>query len=184
MNEVFDLGLLKTKYRNPRKIGDAELERLKKSVTGFSKMLALRPIVYDPVTMEVLGGNQRLRALLETGHSTVPAEWVRSVEDFSEEEKRRFVLTDNSLFVEWDDELLAQDYVIEELADWGIGDNFILDNELEKSVSGNEIKKENISSFNKTHILLSFHPQKLLEIQGFIDSILKVEGIEYEQSSN
>lgn len=124
MSELFDLTRLKTKYRNPRKIGAAELDRLKASVTGFSKMLALRPIVYDPGTMEVLGGNQRLRALLETGLVEVPHEWVKSVEDFTEEEKKRFVITDNTTFGEWDEEILSEDYSYQELEDWAanVGD--------------------------------------------------------------
>jgi len=46
------------------------------------------------------------------------------------------------------------------------------------------IIKENIKPFIKTHILLSFPPEKLIEIQDYIQKITEIEGIEYEQSSN
>lgn len=118
--ELFDLRTLKTKYRNPRKIGNDELERLKKSVSEFEKMLVLRPIAYDPDTMEVLGGNQRLKALLELGKFEVPADWVKSVGDMTEDEKKRFVVTDNSLFGEWDMEILNHDYNADDLENWGM----------------------------------------------------------------
>lgn len=42
--QLFDLTTLKVNIRNPRKIKADALERLKKSVLEFSKMLAKRPI--------------------------------------------------------------------------------------------------------------------------------------------
>jgi hypothetical protein len=47
-----------------------------------------------------------------------------------------------------------------------------------------EYKEEEIKPYKKTHILLSFPPEKFLDIQPYIDKILKIEGVEYEQSSN
>ena len=41
----FDLHTLRQKENNPRKITDAELEKLKRSVSEFESMLPLRPIV-------------------------------------------------------------------------------------------------------------------------------------------
>lgn len=46
------------------------------------------------------------------------------------------------------------------------------------------IKKLSIDPYHKTHILLSFPPDKLVHIQNFIEQISKVEGVEVEQSSN
>jgi hypothetical protein len=54
----------------------------------------------------------------------------------------------------------------------------------EASGGPGKIKKENITSFQKTHILLSFHPQLMLKIQKHLEEITKIEGVEYEQSSN
>lgn len=86
--------LSKLKYgkNNPRKISAEALEQLKKSITDFPGMLELRPLIFDPVTFEVLGGNQRLKALKELGYTEVPEMWVKSADNLTEEEKKRFVL--------------------------------------------------------------------------------------------
>lgn len=117
---MFDLRKLKTKARNPRKIGEAEMDRLKKSVSEFSNMLTLRPIVYDPETMEVLGGNQRLAALKKLKYTEVPEDWVRSADGLTDEEKRRFVITDNAMFGDWDSGILVEDWDFSEIQNWGV----------------------------------------------------------------
>ena len=75
--------LSKLKYgkNNPRKISAEALEQLKKSITDFPGMLELRPLIFDPVTFEVLGGNQRLKALKELGYTEVPEMWVKSADN-------------------------------------------------------------------------------------------------------
>ena len=123
---MFDLRSLSKKHNNPRTISKKEMDKLKKSVTKFSKMLPLRPIVYDPKTMEVLGGNQRLIALLETGSTLVPDEWVRSAEGMTEKEKQIFVIADNANFGENDLELIKSDYMHLNLEDFGLDIDFDL----------------------------------------------------------
>jgi len=46
------------------------------------------------------------------------------------------------------------------------------------------IIKENIKPFIQTHILLSFTPEKMIDIQEYIQKITEIQGVEYEQSSN
>jgi hypothetical protein len=46
------------------------------------------------------------------------------------------------------------------------------------------IKKVAIEPYRKTHVLLSFPPDKLIQIQTLIEQIMKVDGVEVEQSSN
>ncbi len=53
---------LKFNPNNPRKCSKDKLEKLMRSIESFPEMMKLRPIVYDPETMCVLGGNQRLAA--------------------------------------------------------------------------------------------------------------------------
>jgi len=55
---------LKLNPKNPRTISKRDFEALKKSIKEFPEMLEKRRIVYDE-TKTVLGGNMRLRALLE-----------------------------------------------------------------------------------------------------------------------
>lgn len=110
---------LKLNDRNPRRIGEAKLESLKKSITDFEKMLALRPIIVDE-TNTVLGGNMRLRALQALGYKEIPDEWVRRADDLTEEEKRQFIIKDNVGFGEWDWDVLANEWDAGELGEWGL----------------------------------------------------------------
>ena len=78
-------------------------------------MMSLREIVVDE-TMTVLGGNMRTLALRKIGAKEVTAKVVKGLTD---EQKRRFVITDNGNFGEWNFDLLASwdDFP---LVDWGV----------------------------------------------------------------
>jgi len=82
--------------------------------------MEIRPIVYDPETMEVLGGNQRLAAIKQLGMKEIPDTWTRSANDLSPEEKRRFVIQDNHQSGDWDFELLTSDWADIDLDGLGI----------------------------------------------------------------
>jgi ParB-like chromosome segregation protein Spo0J len=115
-----DIKKLKLNKANPRIIKDWKFKGLLKSLQEFPKMLKLRPIVYDPVTFEVLGGNMRLRALLELGYKEIPDDWIKSASELTDEEKRRFIIEDNVEFGEWNFDILANEWDETELKDWGV----------------------------------------------------------------
>lgn len=54
----------------------------------------------------------------------VPKEWVMNADDFTDEEKRRFVLVDNGRFGEDDIEMLKEEYANDEVLDWGLDLDF------------------------------------------------------------
>lgn len=112
------LSKLKVNPDNPQKFDD--LSALKRSIKEFPKMLELRPMVYDPETGYVLGGNKRLICLKELGYKEIPNEWVRSADTLTEDEKRRFVVQDNIQEGVWDFDILAENYETEELEAWGL----------------------------------------------------------------
>jgi len=101
---------------NPRVIKNDKFKKLVKSIKDFPDMLKLRPIVVDE-TMTVLGGNMRLRACLEAGLKEV---YIIKASDFTDEQKKEFVIKDNSSFGEWDWDLLANEWNIDELDAWGL----------------------------------------------------------------
>ena len=109
---------LKINPNNPQRFDD--LSKLENSIRDFPKMMKLRPLVYDPKTMIVLGGNKRLLAIQNLGLKEIPDEWVRPADELTEEEKKRFIIADNVGFGEWDWEILESDYEQEELEEWGI----------------------------------------------------------------
>jgi ParB-like chromosome segregation protein Spo0J len=82
-------------------------------------MMELRPIVIDSNNM-VLGGNMRLKALQSLGFKNVPDSWVKRADDLTEEEKKRFIITDNAGFGEWDWDMLANEWNADDLVQWGL----------------------------------------------------------------
>lgn len=115
-----DVSKLKISKKNPRQIKGDQFERLKQSIREFPEMMRLRPIVYDPATMEVLGGNMRLRAIRELNMKDIPDEWFVSADELTDEQKREFVIKDNVGFGEWDWDVLANEWDDLPLEDWGL----------------------------------------------------------------
>ena len=101
---------LKLNPNNPRKIQPDKLEKLCASITNLPQMMTLRPIVYDPVTMYVLGGNQRLAAIRKLGMKDIPDEWAIAATDLTPEQKKEFVLRDNVQLGDWDFEMLSAEF--------------------------------------------------------------------------
>jgi len=109
------LSALKLNPDNPRRIGNKEMERLVKSLQEFPDMLSIREIVVDE-TMTVLGGNMRLLALKKSGAKECT---VKIVTGLTPEQKREFIIKDNSGFGEWDFDLLSG-WDDLPLVDWGV----------------------------------------------------------------
>ena len=110
---------IKLNKKNPRLIKDYKFEKLKKSITEFPKMLELRPIIIDNDNI-ILGGNMRYQALKDLGYKELPENWVKKSSELSEEEKQRFIISDNINFGEFDFEIIANEWDTELLADWGL----------------------------------------------------------------
>lgn len=99
---------------NPRQISKKEFEELKKSLKDFPEMRELREIVIDE-NNKILGGHQRLEALKNLGEKTV---FVKKVEGLTEEQKREFIIKDNSSSGDWDFDILANLWDTDELEKW------------------------------------------------------------------
>ena len=110
---------LKPLEKNPFKSkGDEQIQKIAKSIQDFERMLTIRRIVIDE-NNSILGGNKRFYALKKLGYKEIPDEWVERVEDLTEDEKREFIVKDNSHWgSEWDYELLTEWNV--DLEDWGV----------------------------------------------------------------
>ena len=132
---MIKLSTLKPNPDNPRFIKDAKFEKLKQSISEFPKMLELRPLIVTQDNI-VIGGNMRLKALIELGYKDIPEEWITHAERLTEDEVRRFIIADNVGFGEHDWDLLANDWDSQELEDWGL-DGFPFDSEDE--IKENEI---------------------------------------------
>lgn len=113
------LSQIKPNPGNPRLIKDERFAKLCKSIQEAPKFMSLRPIIVDANGM-ILGGNMRYKALLHLGYKEVPDEWVKRADDLTEDERRRFIISDNVGFGEWEWEAVANEWDVDELADWGL----------------------------------------------------------------
>jgi ParB-like chromosome segregation protein Spo0J len=107
---------IKRNPNNPRLIKDDKFAKLVKSIREFPEMLRIRPIVVNS-DMVVLGGNMRLRACAEAGLKEVP---IIMADELTEEQQREFIIKDNVGFGEWEWEMIASDWDVQELEEWGL----------------------------------------------------------------
>ena len=126
---------LKSNPNNPRLIKDDKFKKLVTSLSEFPEMMEKRPMVCVTDAdgkLYPLGGNMRLRALQELKYKEIPDEWVMLADEWSEEKRNRFTISDNLSMGEWDWDTLANEWNVEELAEWGLDiPNFELDEVLE-----------------------------------------------------
>jgi DNA modification methylase len=132
------LNRIKPNEDNPRYITADKFNKLAASIARRPKHLRKRPIIcttapdgkYIP-----LGGNMRYRAfpeaikLLEQQNDSDSARSLEILregvpiilaDDWTEEEKREFIVQDNLGYGEWDWDILSNNYDHAELADWGL----------------------------------------------------------------
>lgn len=171
------LSELKINPKNPRIIKDDRFKKLVKSVEEFPKMMKLRPIVIDEQGM-VLGGNMRLKVLQHLKFKEIPDEWVKRADELTEEEKQRFIVSDNVGFGDWDWDTLANEWDAVKLEEWGLELFGMQSNEKQ------EIKDMEIQPYNQLHILISYNIENHNIVMEAINSLFDFEGIEIEKSAN
>jgi len=79
-------------------------------------MLNIRPIVVND-DMIILGGNMRFKACKEAGLKEVS---IIKASGLSEEKQREFLIKDNVSGGEWDWDMLANEWEVEQLDAWGL----------------------------------------------------------------
>jgi len=101
---------------NPRIINEEKFNKLVNSIKTFPQMLEKRPLVVDE-NMILLGGNMRLKALKTAGVKKV---WIDIAEDWSDEQKKEFIIKDNLGYGEWDWNIIANEWDNNKLNEWGL----------------------------------------------------------------
>ena len=113
--EIIKISEVKLNPNNPRLIKDDKFKKLVQSIKDFTEMLNIRPIVVNQ-DMIILGGNMRFKACKEAGLKEVPI----IITDLTEEQQKEFLIKDNVSGGEWDWDILANDWDVKKLEDWGL----------------------------------------------------------------
>lgn len=170
------LSQLKLNPGNPRTIDKKQLERLKRSIVEFEKMMELRPMVVDENNV-LLGGNMRFQALKALGYKEIPNEWVKQVIGLTEAEKREFIIKDNLSFGNWQWEVLQDEWAADDLSGWGLDVP-----ELAPKKGKPETKE--LKPFKTVHVLLSFSPDQFDEVGQLLEQIKAIDGVSIIHGSN
>lgn len=178
---------VKNNPKNPRLIKDDKFRKLVKSIQEFPQMLELRPIVVDENNI-VLGGNMRLKACKEAGLKEV---YIVKADNLTEQQKDEFIVKDNVGFGEWDWDMLANEWDVDQLTEWGLDvwqapvevdysllDDEDLSDELNDMADG--VKKAIQIEFQAEHYdeayeLVKFWRERQAYVGGMIMEYLKAE---------
>jgi DNA modification methylase len=115
-HQTIKISEIKLNPNNPRLIKDDKFKKLVQSIKDFPEMLEIRPIVVN-ADMIILGGNMRFKACKEAGLKEVP---IIIADNLTEEQQREFLIKDNTSGGEWDFEMLANEWDVEQLEEWGL----------------------------------------------------------------
>lgn len=116
MVQKVDIRTVKENKKNPRYIRDNKFKKLVKSIKDFPEMLEFRPIIVDE-NMTILGGNMRYKAAKAAGLFEI---YIDVVKDWTDKQKEQFIIKDNIGFGDWDWDLLANEWDVKDLNDWGL----------------------------------------------------------------
>ena len=109
--QLIKINKLKPATYNPRQISTKQYNDLKKSLSKFS---LVEPIVVNK-DMTIIGGHQRLKIWKELKHTEIDC----VVLDLSKEEEKELNIRLNKNTGDFDMDILANEFDIDELTDWG-----------------------------------------------------------------
>lgn len=162
---------------NPRLIKDYKYNKLVKSLKDFPQMLELRPIVVDK-DMVILGGNMRYRASVDAGLNEV---WIKIADNLTEKQKKEFIIKDNSNFGEWDWDMLANEWDIQSLNDWGLDLPAVyFDNDEEPEFDQEELDEDLDKYINNNikQIVLYYNTEDYETMQEKLEKLKESEGVD------
>lgn len=128
-----DISLIRPNPNNPRIIKKDKFDKLVKSIKQFPEMLEARPLILNKDNI-VLGGNMRLKALQKAGITDVPVIHV----DWDADKESEFIIKDNLSYGEWDYDIIANEWDVIKLDDWGFDLPVDLENELDELEDGED----------------------------------------------
>ncbi len=162
------LSELKENPNNPKVVNETGRRRLHKSLGKFG---LAGTIVVNADGM-IIDGHSRKKDLEESGVTEVWVSWPSRL--LTEDEYNEF----NAIY----DVAKAGDpdmLIIEEV----LGEELMEEWEIEKKEKP-AIEEVEIRPFEKTHVLLSFPPDRLIDVNHLLQQLADLDFVEYEQTSN
>lgn len=162
--QYIDIKFIHENPDNPRVVKDYKFKKLVRSIIEFPQMLELRPIVVNE-DFVVLGGNMRLKACIEAQIKDVP---VLVADTLTKKQQQQFIIKDNSNFGEWDWDMLANTWDVDELKEWGLDvpkwseDISVFDEDISFDLDGENDDKSHIKK-----IVLNLDVEKELKIKQY-----------------
>jgi len=106
---------------NPRQLSNDQFKQIKDSITRFG--------IVDPIIVNsnkdrkniIIGGHQRVKVALEMGIDSVPCHFI----DLTRDKERELNVRLNKNTGEWDWSILATEFDVEELTEWGFSEDEI-----------------------------------------------------------
>ena len=98
---------------NPRTSTKKQEQNLKESLSKFG---LVEPIIFNQRTGYIVGGHFRVRELTKLGYTSIDCVVV----DLSEEDERELNVRLNANTGGWDFDLLANEWNVDELVEWGL----------------------------------------------------------------
>jgi hypothetical protein len=166
--KLVNLSELKVNPQNPKIINDIGKKRLNKSLNKWG----LAGTLLANLDMTLIDGHSRKKDLEAQGIEKV---WVSFPSKLLTDEDYKVM---NALFdvarAGEPDMMIIEDVFEDELIDeW----------ELNKKPKV-EIKEIELKPFVQTHVLISFPPEKMIELQPYLQKISDMPFVEFEQTSN
>jgi hypothetical protein len=168
---------IKENPNNPRSISKGKFRKLVNSIKEFPKMLDVRPLVINSEGY-VLGGNMRLKAIKELGFQEVK---VIVADEFTKEQEKEFLIKDNLPFGEWDIDMLANEYNLEDLVNWGFSASELALEKIEDIINETEYDEDPVYPISPK--ISEKHDYVMIVCDNSIDynNLLTKLGLEYNQ---
>lgn len=118
---VENTGQIEGLPQNPRFISESKFNDLKESIKENGDMLYLRELIavdMEDGTFVVIAGNMRLKAMRAVGMKSAPVKILPK--NTPAEKLQAYTILDNNEFGQWDWDMLANEWDIENLKRWGI----------------------------------------------------------------
>lgn len=166
--EFVDINEIRPNPANPRKISESKIKELMNSIESLPEMLESRYIVVERETGYILGGNQRWVACKRLGHEQVPVVYADTM---TEEERKEFLIRDNTEYGEWDQDKLEQDFADFPLYEWGVTKLTPRAEERAEDSADLEKMKRAYDTASVKQIVCFFDKEKYLEVVEKINKI-------------